>query len=273
MTITAQDCRTAIKNSKSISPLLTYASDWKQARKYKANNGDNVRIFNSSIMNETVYVIERGYGLEVTLTKPDMQWSFEIQPYAQWDEYDTVKFRVYGNEQYESGFVANHVKGLPPGSTEVSEGMFNNSNFTEYNFIEMMESANFNNMTPDLGEKPEKPEPPEEGCGADECCGGSCSSGISLSSDDDSDLVEDFWYYEIITDEADGEYINITSKAYWEKYGYLDDKIASDALNQALPLGFSELAESTFDYNGNMAAAKTALDATGNFQEFCFGFY
>jgi hypothetical protein len=278
MTITAEDCKLAIKTSKTINPLLTYATDWQQLNEYNANNGDNVRVFNSISMDKSVYVIERVYGLEVTTTKPDIQWSFEIQPYDQWEDWETILFRVYDQDyfnthgHYENEFLANQIKNLIPGSIEVSEGMFKNPNFTDHNFIEMMEYENFINMTPDLGEKPERPEPTEEGCGADECCGGSCSSMVSVE-DDDSDLVEDFWYYEIITDEADGEYINITSKAYWEKYGCLDDRNTSDALEQALPPGFSELAESTFDYNGNMAAAKAALDATGKFQEFCFGFY
>jgi hypothetical protein len=193
MTITAEDCKFAIKTSKTINPLLTYATDWQQLNEYNANNGDKVRVFISNSMDETVYVIERSYGLEVTTTKPDIQWSFEIQPYDQWEDWETILFRVYDQDyfnthgHYENEFLANQIKNLIPGSVEVSEGMFKNPNFTDHNFIEMMEYENFINMTPDLGEKPERPEPTEEGCGADECCGGSCSSGFSFNEDDEDD--------------------------------------------------------------------------------------
>ena len=187
MTITSADCKLAIKNSKEINPFLTYATDWEVQREFNAKNGDLTREYYSTSMDETVYVIERNFGLEVSMVKPDIQWAFEIQPYDKWPDYETILFRVYDqayyNEtgHYETEFLANRIKNLIPGCTEISEGMFTNSNFTDYNFLEMMEYENFINMTPDLGEKPERPEPTEEGCGADECCGGSCSSGFTLA--------------------------------------------------------------------------------------------
>jgi hypothetical protein len=274
MTITTADCINAIKNSKSINPLLSYANDWDEISNFTTSLDETAVEMRSDSMDETIYVVEHSYGIEITHTRPDIEWAYEVQPYDQWPDYDTVLFKVFDTAgNYQNEYIESHINTLPPGSIEISEGMFTNNNFTEHNFNWIMEDAKFKNHTPDLGQRSERPEPTEEGCGADECCGGSCSLGLSFELEDDSDLVEDFWYYEIITDEADGEYINITSKAYWEKYGYLDDRNASDALEQALPPGFSELEESTFDYNGDMADAKIALDATGKFQEFCFGFY
>ena len=198
MTFTDKDFELAIKNSKSINPFLTYATDWKVQREFNTNNGELSREYHSAAMDETVYVIERNFGLEVSMVKPDTQWAFEIQPYDQWPDYETILFRVYDPEyftetgHYETEFLANRIKNLIPGCTEVSEGMFINPNFTDHNFLEMMEYENFMNMTPDLGEKPERPEQPEEGCGEDDCCGGSCSSGLTLDSllDDEDDDID-----------------------------------------------------------------------------------
>ena len=176
-----------IKHSKSINPFLTYLTDWKLKKEFNANNGDNVFEFHSETMNTNVYVIERNYGLEVSMVNPDTKWAFEIQPYDQWPDCDTILFRIYDPEfsetgQYETEFLTNRIKNLIPGCTEISEGMFTNSNYTEYNFVEMMVYEDFINMTPDLGEKPEKPSQSDEGCGEDECCGGSCSSGFSFKN-------------------------------------------------------------------------------------------
>lgn len=182
MAITITDCLNAIKNSKDINPLLSYASDWVETNNFTNSLNEMTIEMQSESMNETIYVVEHSYGLEITNTKPDIEWGYEVQPYAQWPDYDTVLFRVFDTAgNYQDEYIESRIDNLPPGSIEISGGMFTNKNFTEHNFHSIMDGANFKNHTPELGQRAERPEPIEEKCGEDECCGGSCGSGFSIN--------------------------------------------------------------------------------------------
>lgn len=192
MTITASECVNAIKNCKTINPLLCYLNDWEESRNFTTRLDELVFEMHSASMDETIYVIEHSYGIEISHTRPEISWAYEIQPYKQWPNYDTILFRVFDTDgSYQNEYLDSHITNLPPGSIEISEGMFTNKNFTEHNFNSIMETNKFRNHTPDLGQRPERS---EEGCGADECCGGSCSSGFTLEDqpDEKNDTDDNF---------------------------------------------------------------------------------
>lgn len=256
MNYTAQDCRTAIKTCKTINPFLTYASDWKQVRRFKSTGGVWVREFTSEKMNDTLFIHEQSNGLVVDTITPDTSWAYRVAPKTEWKNDVEIQFDVFDFNQYDPDIgvpesfekIGHVLKQLPPGSTEIAFGRFTNANYTLFNFHEMMARVDFINLTPDEFDE----------------------TNIHQTTGDSDDI----WYYEVRTDaeHGDGDFVIITSKAYWDENKHLDDRgmVGGDSLSKVLPTEFSELAESFFEFEGDINDAKEVLDATGRFLEFPF---
>jgi hypothetical protein len=73
------------------------------------------------------------------------------------------------------------------------------------------------------------------------------------------DYFKETYYYQIGDNNGD-DYVLVVSKQFWEENGHLDDCHQGTGI---MPTGFYEMCESMFEYEGNMDAARQALNAAG----------
>jgi hypothetical protein len=153
MTITIDDCKEAIKKTTTINPFLSLVSDWKTKKRFKSKGKWVYQVF-SGQMDETLYITEHSYGLTVTVEKPGTQWAFTVNDPVDWVGPGDVTFKIYdkdladevGAPSYDSVTYINNK--LPPGTKEIADATYVNSNFTERNLREIMEALDFVDETP-----------------------------------------------------------------------------------------------------------------------------
>jgi len=80
-----------------------------------------------------------------------------------------------------------------------------------------------------------------------------------MSNNDNLKPSEYFYCVDEVNDPENPSFC-LTSKAYWDKYGHLDDCLSEI---DALPDGFYNLMEACWEYDGSIEEGKAALHRAG----------